>query len=203
MEATSKCRRYRKGVLSATSTSMHGCYASKNISSSQPNGEAKVTCRCCKEECHCLMPSRTNSHFSNSTLGPPSSKKECGICRPVKQFGSKLLKLGDLGGSNKDRNLLSGSLSPSMPYSSALPSTSRYNKRAVLCGVSYKRMKFRLRGTMNDIRNMKELLIKNFDFPNECIRILTGISICFCQKQIAVHLMDLTYSVNLYLSTLY
>ncbi|BAT73951.1 Metacaspase-2 protein [Vigna angularis] len=166
MEASSKCRRYRKGV------SVNGCYASKYISSSQSNGEAKVTCRCCKEECHCLLPSRTNLPFGNSTLGSHSSKKECGICCPVKKIGSKLLKLGNLGASNKDENLLSGSLSHSMPSSSAFSSTSRYNKRAVLCGVSYRR-KFRLRGIINDITNMKELLIKNFDFPNECIRILT------------------------------
>ncbi|KAK7368810.1 hypothetical protein VNO80_10840 [Phaseolus coccineus] len=172
MEATSKCRRYRKSVLSTTNTSMNGCYASKNISSFLSNGEAKVTCRCCKEECHCLLPSRTASHFSNLTLEPHSSKQECGICRPVKKIGTKLLKLGNLGGSNKSENLLSGSLSHSMPSSSAFPSTGRYNKRAVLCGVSYRR-KFRLRGIINDIRNMKELLIKNFDFPNECIRILT------------------------------
>lgn len=187
MEASSKCRRYRKGV------SVNGCYASKYISSSQSNGEAKVTCRCCKEECQCLLPSRTNSHFGNSTLGSHSSKKECGICCPVKKFGSKLLKLGNLGGSNKDENLLSGSLSHSMLSSSAFSSTSRYNKRAVLCGVSYRR-KLRLRGIINDITNMKELLIKNFDFPNECIRILTGISrnLLF----VSVHLMDISHLVH-------
>jgi len=110
----------------------------------------------------------------------------------VKKFGTRLLKLGNLGGSNKNENFLSGSLSHSMPSSSAFPSTGRYNKRAVLCGVSY-RKKFRLRGIINDIRNMKELLIKNFDFPNECIRILTGISrnLLF----VSVHLMDFTISV--------
>ncbi|RDX79109.1 Metacaspase-1, partial [Mucuna pruriens] len=163
MEATSKCRRYRKCVLSpTTSNSVHGCNA----------------------ECHCLMPSRTNSHcccvchnVSDSTLGPHSSKKECGICRPVKKIGTKLFKLGDLGSCNKNGNLLSRSLSPSMPSSSTLPSTStstsRHNKRAVLCGVSYRRTKFRLKGAINDIRSMKELLIKNFKFPKECIRVLT------------------------------
>ncbi|KAL2615422.1 hypothetical protein AAZV13_08G065600 [Glycine max] len=182
MEATSKCRGYKKGVLFPTSTSMHGCYASKNISISQPNGEAKAICMGCKEECHCLMPSRTTLHrcsvclkVSNSTLGPHGLKKECAICRPVKKIGAKLLKLGDLGSSKKNGNLLSGSLlPPSMPSSSlALPSTSRYNKRAVLCGVSYRKRKFRLKGTINDISNMKELLIKNFKFPKECIRVLT------------------------------
>jgi len=113
MEATSKCRRYEKGVLYPTSTSMHGCYASKNISTSQPNGEAKFICIGCKEECHRLIPSRANSHrcsvwlnASNSTLGPYGLKKECAICRPVKKIGAKLLKLGDLGSSKKNGNLM-------------------------------------------------------------------------------------------------
>ncbi|RZC12050.1 hypothetical protein D0Y65_012028 [Glycine soja] len=95
------------------------------------------------------MPSRANLHLcsaclnvSNSTLGPHGLKKECAICRPVKKIGAKLLKLGDLGSSKKNGNLMSESLSPSMPYSSVLPSTRRYNKHAVLCGVSYRKRKF-------------------------------------------------------------
>ncbi|XP_020222153.1 metacaspase-1 isoform X1 [Cajanus cajan] len=169
MEDKSKYRRYRKGVSSPTSTCMHGSYASKNISTSQSNGEAKVACKSCKPECLCCC---VCLNVSSSTLGSQSSKKDSGICRPVRKIGAKLFKLGDLGSSNKNVNLLSGPFSPSMPSFSALPSTSRYNKRAVLCGVSYKR-KLRLKGTMNDIRNMKELLIKNFKFPKDCIRVLT------------------------------
>jgi hypothetical protein len=57
------------------------------------------------------------------------------------------------------------------------PLPRRYNKRAVLCGVSYTKRKFRLKGTINDTINMKELLIKNFKFPIECIRVLTGMTI--------------------------
>ncbi|MED6185270.1 hypothetical protein PIB30_055447 [Stylosanthes scabra] len=49
----------------------------------------------------------------------------------------------------------------------------RHRKRAVLCGVSYTKMKLKLKGTINDTNNMRELLIKNFKFPNECIRVLT------------------------------
>lgn len=181
IEATCKCRRYKKGVFSPTCTSMHGCCAWKNISSSQSNGEAQVTCRGCKAECHCLIRSKTNTYccsvcfnVTNSTSGPHSSKKDCGICRPVKKIGTKLFRFGDQGSYNKNENLLSGSLlSPSMPSSSAMPTTRRYNKRAVLCGVSYRRRKFRLKGTINDTNNMKELLIKNFSFPKECIRVLT------------------------------
>jgi hypothetical protein len=72
---------------------------------------------------------------------------------------------------------LSSSSSPSVFFPSPLPR--RYNKRAVLCGVSYTKRKFRLKGTINDTINMKELLIKNFKFPIECIRVLTGMTINF------------------------
>lgn len=151
MEATSKYRRYKKGVLSPTiSTSMHGdCYACKNISSSQTSGETKVSCKgCC-----CFLCNVCNS------------KVDCGIDCPVKKIGTKLLRLGHLDKSNRNGNLLAKPSSPSIAFSSALPI--RYNKRAVLCGVSYTKRKFRLKGTINDISNMKELLVKNFKFPNE------------------------------------
>ncbi|XP_027348656.1 metacaspase-1-like [Abrus precatorius] len=164
MEDTSKRGRYKKSVLSSTTSSMHGCYTCKKICGSH----------------HSLLPSKTNSccccvclNVSNSTLGHGRSKEACGICRPVRKIGAKLFKLGHVDSSNIKDNLLSWSLDPPMPSSSALPRTRRHNKRAVLCGVSYRRWKFRLKGTINDISNMRELLIKNFKFPNECIRVLT------------------------------
>ncbi|XP_058006627.1 metacaspase-3 [Hevea brasiliensis] len=46
-------------------------------------------------------------------------------------------------------------------------------KRALLCGVSYKK-KYKLKGTVNDVKNMRDLLITDFRFPEECIRQLTG-----------------------------
>ncbi|KAJ1396509.1 Caspase-like domain superfamily [Sesbania bispinosa] len=52
-------------------------------------------------------------------------------------------------------------------------SFSARNKRAVLCGVTYGKRKFRLDGTINDVVNMKDLLLNKFKFPFECIRVLT------------------------------
>lgn len=160
MEAASKYRRYRKGVSSPTSTTIHGC----------------------KAECLDLLPSRTDQYCcffchnnaSYSTLEHEKSRENCGLGCPVKKIGSKLFKLGHPNSSNKSGNLLGRPSSTSVAFSSVLPT--RYDKRAVLCGVSYTKRKFRLKGTINDIRNMKELLIKNFKFPNECIRVLTGMS---------------------------
>ncbi|KAM7280222.1 hypothetical protein ACFE04_007356 [Oxalis oulophora] len=47
------------------------------------------------------------------------------------------------------------------------------NKRAVLCGVSYRSVKYQLGGTINDVRRMRDLLISNFGYKKEWIRVLT------------------------------
>ncbi|KAA8536457.1 hypothetical protein F0562_028935 [Nyssa sinensis] len=47
------------------------------------------------------------------------------------------------------------------------------SKRAILCGVSYKKYSFKLDGTINDVNSMKSLLFGHFSFPNESIRVLT------------------------------
>lgn len=47
-------------------------------------------------------------------------------------------------------------------------------KRALLCGVVYSKQKFRLKGTFNDVNNMRQLLVEHFKFPSSSIRILTG-----------------------------
>ncbi|CAA3028644.1 Hypothetical predicted protein [Olea europaea subsp. europaea] len=46
-------------------------------------------------------------------------------------------------------------------------------KRAFICGVSYKKQKFRLRGVVNDVHSMRDFLVKQFNFPRDCILILS------------------------------
>ncbi|PIN10988.1 Metacaspase involved in regulation of apoptosis [Handroanthus impetiginosus] len=48
----------------------------------------------------------------------------------------------------------------------------RPGKRALLCCVSYKKQKSELKGTEHDLKNMRDLLIKKFDFRPESILIL-------------------------------
>lgn len=48
-------------------------------------------------------------------------------------------------------------------------------KRAVLCGVTYNKQKYKLKGTSYDVINMRELLISRFGFPISSIHILAGI----------------------------
>ncbi|XP_039025128.1 metacaspase-1-like isoform X2 [Hibiscus syriacus] len=56
------------------------------------------------------------------------------------------------------------------------PSAVRSNKRAVLCGITYNNLKqYRLKGTTNDVKNMRELLITKFGYPGDFVRVLTGI----------------------------
>lgn len=46
-------------------------------------------------------------------------------------------------------------------------------KRALLCGITYKNCKYKLKGTVNDVRNMERFLINQFKFPREEILVLT------------------------------
>ncbi|KAK9077145.1 hypothetical protein SSX86_005481 [Deinandra increscens subsp. villosa] len=45
-------------------------------------------------------------------------------------------------------------------------------KRALLCGVTYNKQKYKLQGTNHDVISMRELLIKRFRFPSSAIHIL-------------------------------
>ncbi|XP_022762412.1 metacaspase-1-like [Durio zibethinus] len=64
---------------------------------------------------------------------------------------------------------------PSLNYQPASgPNPITSSKRAVLCGITYNNWKrYKLKGTVNDVRNMRDLLITRFGYPRECIRVLT------------------------------
>lgn len=47
-------------------------------------------------------------------------------------------------------------------------------KRALICGVSYKKQKCELKGTAQDLRNIRDLLVQVYAFPIGSIRILAG-----------------------------
>lgn len=47
-------------------------------------------------------------------------------------------------------------------------------KRALLCGVTYQKEKFKLRGTLQDVKNMRDLLVEQFSFEPASILILAG-----------------------------
>lgn len=79
----------------------------------------------------------------------------------------------------KDHNTLKSPYDGSLNYdqnptTAGVPGSNRSNKRALLCGVTYNSKKYMLRGTVNDVINMKKFLIETFGFPDGCIRVLTG-----------------------------
>ncbi|KAL0365153.1 UNVERIFIED_CONTAM: Metacaspase-1 [Sesamum angustifolium] len=59
------------------------------------------------------------------------------------------------------------------PSPSLVPVSAHGTKRAVLCGVSYNGQKYRLKGTVNDIKCMRYFLIQKLGFPSDCILVLT------------------------------
>lgn len=67
-------------------------------------------------------------------------------------------------------------------------------KRAFLCGVTYKKEKFRLRGTLHDVNSMRDLLVQKFNFSDESILILAGILVnllIMSKKQFCILLLIL------------
>lgn len=63
-----------------------------------------------------------------------------------------------------------------LELSSSLTSRSdqRPRKRALLIGVTYKNWKHKLMGTVNDVKNMRRLLIESLGFHSQNILVLTG-----------------------------
>lgn len=47
-------------------------------------------------------------------------------------------------------------------------------KRALLCGISYRGRRTELKGTVNDVNCMKYLLCSKFGFSDDCILVLSG-----------------------------
>ena len=65
-------------------------------------------------------------------------------------------------------------LSPYNLVPSGPPPQVHGRKRAVICGVSYKKTRFELKGCINDANCMKYLLVNRFKFPESSIITLTG-----------------------------
>ncbi|KAK7246746.1 hypothetical protein RIF29_41616 [Crotalaria pallida] len=157
-----------KSSPSIPSSSYDRSFKINSSSISQPSGKAKVTCSVCKKElvvssidstayyCHACQ---ERSAITKSISGYKQSRKE-------KDDGDNMLK-------HNIRNFLSKPFPSKSSFSDSLSLAKRCNKRAVLCGVTYGKRKYRLKGTIDGINAMKALLVENFKFPIDCIRILT------------------------------
>lgn len=89
------------------------------------------------------------------------------------RFSSKLRRFRDKFRTRSSRkNSPSPSPSVSPRLSLIFTKTPPSGKRALLCGVTYKKEKFRLRGTLHDVHSMKDLLVQKFNFSDDAILIL-------------------------------
>jgi metacaspase-1 len=132
-------------------------------STSKHTGGKKLACSDCRREL--LVPSKTTT---NRCYECEAARKSISGFTPSREnsLGAKLFNQDQLRNASTNAS----------GHSSSLLSTARIgNKRAVLCGVTYSRRRYMLKGTVNDVANMKKLLVNNFAFPIESIRILTGI----------------------------
>ncbi|XP_006494338.2 metacaspase-1-like isoform X2 [Citrus sinensis] len=132
------------------------CYHCRQRLSIKTN-ETKVKCPGCK----LLL------EYSSSPSSYQQQKGFMQIC-PRGNFGCNIMKKirnDEISPNKRSLNTKPFSLSSS---------SSRPSRRAVLCGVSYNKGKFRLKGTINDVRNMRDLLINSFRFQEEGIIVLTG-----------------------------
>lgn len=62
-------------------------------------------------------------------------------------------------------------MNPASPHLSRGQGSGR--KRALICGVSYKNQKYKLRGTLNDAYEMRNFLLQSWAFSKDTIRMLT------------------------------
>lgn len=74
-------------------------------------------------------------------------------------------------------------------------SSSRPQKRAVLCGITYNKRKYRLKGTVNDVNRMNTMLLQHFHFPHNGIVVLTG-SLCLFSFFLYLMYFGILISIN-------
>lgn len=140
------------------------------------------SCGRCRQR---LLPNTSN--VSEIQLQCPACKRiaSAAACKTdgtvsyvVEKFKNKLLRRNNRQESDGSEKFISLNWNPSPLKSSSPPSSSRSDrrprKRAVLVGVTYKRWKYTLKGTVNDVRNMRSFLIESFSFLPQNILVLTG-----------------------------
>ncbi|XVE93149.1 hypothetical protein REPUB_Repub01dG0165200 [Reevesia pubescens] len=145
--------------------------------------EIRITCELCRQKFSASTNSESVKCPHCQTINPNrrirkrSSSQEHGRIGPrlrIKYLKEKLKKI--LRGNAPKADESGSSSSASTNHSKCAldnPQAFLANKRAVLCGVSYKKWKYKLKGTINDVLNMKALLIQKYGFQEENILVLT------------------------------
>ncbi|PRQ57107.1 putative Caspase-like domain-containing protein [Rosa chinensis] len=135
---------------------------------------------CCNCQTQIPLPSEANSPGSTRPPPPPPPPPHSVVtynvyvgcsCTNVSDI-QVIGNIGDHNGSFYVRN----TTPPPLPYNHAppgLPPNVYGRKKAVICGISYKKSPHELKGCINDAKCMRNLLINEFEFPEDSIIMLT------------------------------
>nr|XP_043637676.1 metacaspase-1-like [Erigeron canadensis] len=123
---------------------------------------SSATDRTCCSECQEFVSNDGDTHIE-------SRRERAKFVSDTKGLGSHLKKMFHRGDMPIPRSM-------SSPEDSTLEAIRNWErtkgKRALLCGVTYERQKYKLKGPNNDVISMQDLLIKRFGFPSRSIHIL-------------------------------
>ncbi|XP_047155662.1 metacaspase-3-like isoform X2 [Vigna umbellata] len=168
MDGRNKTRARRKGVPFPSNITATRCLVSTRINSSKRVEEHAFTCSGCRHKfILAKIPNAYRCYNCERVSSSSSSVSE----QSTKDLGSFKRDHQPNSYNSNPNGTLQRTLSPSPSVSFSFSSPT--HKRAVICGVSYGKRKFKLQGTINDVKNMKNLLLDIFKFPNECIRVLS------------------------------
>ncbi|KAL8209540.1 hypothetical protein R6Q57_006272 [Mikania cordata] len=120
----------------------------------------------CCSDCQAFVSEDEDTHSQSNKL--ISNRKSLHV------FFDKMFHRKDIQSSNSNSN--SNSKSNSNSLSSNEKSIRSWEttkgKRALLCGFTYDKQKYKLKGSTYDVINMRKLLISRFQFPATSIRVL-------------------------------
>ncbi|XP_062000103.1 metacaspase-1-like [Rosa rugosa] len=137
---------------------------------SNNGGQRQQVVNCCNCQTQIPLPSVVNSPGSPRSAVAYNVFLGC-ICTIV----SDNQVIGNAGDHNGSFSVGNSTLLPS-PYNHAplerQPKVHR-PKKAVICGISYKKSPHELKGCINDAKCMRDLLINKFKFPEDSILMLT------------------------------
>ncbi|XP_022744394.1 metacaspase-1-like [Durio zibethinus] len=142
--------------------------------------EIRIVCQRCRQKFSASTNTETviclhcHAVNQNRTIRKQSSSQEHGRISPPLIGNSMREKLKKILHCSTLKPAASRSSSTNYSTLCALDNSGvSAKKRAVLCGVSYKKWKYKLKGTINDVLNMKDLLIQKYEFREENILVLT------------------------------
>ncbi|XP_021837990.2 metacaspase-1 isoform X2 [Spinacia oleracea] len=134
----------------------------------------------CCSRCHSVIPIQTCEVTNCTNILKNRTQKDVQLQKTrsssLNHYTYRNGNLGSTSGSAEYKAMASQRPKASFTILNACPRSipaARVGKRALICGVSYKKQKYKLRGTLTDVYNIKQLLLNRYHFPEHEIRVLT------------------------------